>query len=77
MEILHTKTFNDASYLTFTNSLFSFSNMPKFDTRSGKEEREKVTGKAKTTKTKKVVAWCLKGRGESERNKVVGLIKSL
>lgn len=29
-----------------------------------------------TTKTKKVADWCLKGRGQSERNKVVGLIKS-
>lgn len=53
MEIFHDKTFNDASYY-FYYSLFSFSNIPKFDTKSGKQKREKVTGKAKTTKTKKV-----------------------
>lgn len=39
-----------------------------------KERRGKVTSKAKT---KKVVVWCLKGREKSDRNKVVGLIKSL
>lgn len=50
--------------------------MSKFDTKSRKK-KEKVIGKAKTAKTKEVVVWCLKGRGKTERNKVVGLIKSL
>lgn len=47
------------------NSLFCFK-MSKFDTKSGKKKREKVTGKAKTAKTKKVEVWCLKGRGKGK-----------
>lgn len=57
------KLSNDASYFTF-EFLVLFHNMSKFDTKSGKRKREKVTGKAKPTETKKVLVWCLKRRGK-------------
>ena len=75
MKIFYGKTFNDASYFTF-EIIILFHKMSKCD-KITTNETERVTGKAKIAKTKEVVVWCLQGRGETERNKVVGLIKSL
>lgn len=66
MKTFHTKTFDDTHDFTF-EFLILFHKMSKFDTKSGKRKREKVTGKTKTTKTRQVLVWCLKaGAGGAE-----------
>lgn len=62
METFHTKTVNDTRDFTF-EFLILFHKMSKFDTKSDRRKREKVTGKTKTTETRQVLVWCLKVAG--------------
>lgn len=75
MEIFHTKTFNDASYLTFT-ILYSLSQICQNLTEN-QENRRKGNWQSKDHKDKEGGGLMREGEGKSEKNKVVGLIKSL